>query len=384
MRILIAGTVVVVLGSLLFFIQRSDSTRSLIARCNTLQYKDSCYNDAVNEVFHTRGLAAAFDTLAAAYDADPSYLATCHAETHELGKAAYKEFHTSGKVELTQKTSYCGYGFYHGFMEELLYETNDYAEARKFCAYAGTAVPTPPGYSEGACYHGIGHGVTDGTEPWLWGSAQKMAAPGLALCAKVAGDDPVHRYRCDSGVFNSIALLYRDPKYKLDPKGDAFLLCRTVSFTTTEKEACYDQMNIPAMKLAGYDFATAIRSVENIPEDAYRKIAVRGISGMYFSNTRSRHNTFSAKEVSDVCATLGAEADDCITGVIGGIQEFGTPGAEYKDMFALCDSSELDAKFVATCYDSLISSTKWFYSDTIVQNVCADIPSSYRREACNS
>lgn len=378
--VLVAGFTMVLAAYVLMYRMKP---LSAVEQCKDATYKNTCYNDVINKTFKERGLAAAFDTLSAVYDADPSYLVTCHAEVHELGKAAYLEFHTSGNVELSSKTTYCGYGFYHGFMEELIYQTGDFGEAQDFCAYAGAQVPNPPGYAQGACYHGIGHGVTDGTDPRLWGSAINMVTPGLALCEKVAENTPDWQYRCDSGVFNSIALLYPDEKYRLNAHGDPFSLCKTSSFSVIEKRACYDQMNTLAMRMAGFDFGTAIRSVESITNREYRLIAIHGLSGMYFSNARNRRFNFSPKEVSDVCASLGADAEACITGVIGGIQEFGTPGAEYKDMFPLCDSPELNKKFAPACYAGIIDSTKSFRGLDEAKRVCALVPAPYRTAACS-
>ena len=368
------------LGSYLFYQHSLPS--AIVATCEGAQYKNSCYNEVIDTTLRTRGLAAAFDVLALAYNADPGYLSTCHAETHELGKAAYKEFHASGNVELTSKTSYCGYGFYHGFMDELVVETNDFDEARGFCAYVGKVVLNPVGYAEGACYHGIGHGVTDGTDPRLWGNAEALATPGLKLCARIAKGSSDHEYRCASGVFNAVALLYRDQKYKLNVDGNPFSLCEISTLISTEKEACYDQMNTLAMYAGEYDFARAINFTQNISELKYRTIAIRGIAGTYFSNTRSRHRAVSAEEVSEVCGKLGEDADACITGVVAGIQEFGTPGAEYKDMLAFCQSPDLDHALTATCYRAAISATQEFYGDTVVQHMCVSVPSAYQSAPC--
>ncbi len=347
-----------------------------------VQDKNNCYNKAIDATLKTHGLSAAFDLLAEAYNADPGYLATCHAETHELGKEAYKEFHATGRVELSDKTSYCGYGFYHGFMEELIYENNNFDEARAFCSYAGTVVPNPPGYAEGACYHGVGHGVTDGTDPRVWGDAQKIAAPGLALCKEVAGGNTDHAYRCASGVFNAVALMYRDAKYQLTIGGEPFSLCGSPNFTTTEKDACYDQMNTLATFAANYHFGKAIAFTEEISDPHYRELAVRGVAGTYFSTARGRKMIVSPKEVSGVCSALTHDADACITGVVVGIQEFGTPGAEYTDMLLLCGSPDIQASLLPACYSTLLSATKQFYGSVGLREVCTSVPDRYKQNLC--
>lgn len=373
--------VLVALSASYYWSYRSDPAMA-VKKCRSEDRKDICYNSVVDETFETRGLSAAFDVLAAAYDADPSYFSTCHAEVHTLGAHAYDAFHTTGRVELTPKTTYCGYGFYHGFMEELLAENGNYAEAKDFCAYAGEVLPVPPTYTEGACYHGIGHGVTDGNDPRLWGDAARIAAPGLLLCRKVAGDNPEWQMRCASGVFNGVANLHDQGRYSVRDN-NAFLLCATPGYTKTERAACYDQMNTLAMKLSGYDFKSAIRQALKISSAEDRSTAIHGIAGLYFSNVRSvRGAVFSPKEVSDVCGMTGESADHCIQWVIGGIQEFGTPGREYEDMFQLCDSPELNEKFVRGCYKNIVASTRLFYGDEVAQQVCAKVPHAYSKDAC--
>ncbi len=382
MRVAAIAAGLVLFGSGFAGYQLFVSNGDVLDTCKDAPRKDVCYNDLVDETFHAHGLSAALDVLASAYDADPSYFSMCHAQTHTLGEIAYKEFHETGAVELSSKTTYCGYGFYHGFMEALIADTGDYSEAKKFCAYAGTVLPIPHGYTEGACYHGIGHGVTDGTDPRLWGSATRIAAPGLSLCAKVAGSDESWHRRCASGVFNGVAILHREGRYTLDD-GNPYRICEAGSYARVEKEACYDQMNTLVMQTAGYDFTRAVQKAHAVDDAAYRKIALHGISGMYFSNVRSRHKPFSAREVSDACASTGDNAASCITWVIAGIQEFGTPGVEYQDMFPLCDSAELDRAYVQGCYRDIVTSTRYFYDESVVQRVCERVPSQYRSEACS-
>src|SRR3989338_8528765 len=172
-KILIGAFFTIVLaGGALYVHAEQLSAKRIIAECSAAKNKPLCYTDHLDEVLKRRGLSPALSLLAAAYAADPEGGGFCHGNTHDLGKAAYEEFHRGGEVKLGANTYYCGYGFYHGFLEALVVETGSLDEAREFCTYAGKSVPKPEGYAEGACYHGIGHGVTDGSDPGLWGSAE--------------------------------------------------------------------------------------------------------------------------------------------------------------------------------------------------------------------
>lgn len=356
---------------------------SILVRCARAEYRQSCYDDAIRTALASRGINAAFDLLSEIYNADPSFIATCHAETHVLGEEAYREFHATGKVALSNKAAYCGFGFYHGFMDQLVYQTKNFAEARKFCAYIGAQLPTPPGYSEGACYHGIGHGVTDGTDPGLWGDAARMAAPGLALCEKVADGDRDHLMRCTSGVFNAIALDYQDPKYKLHA-ANPFSLCLNSEYSGATLEACYTQMDTLAAYFSKYDFVTEMKSTLVVPEGEARRWAIRGVGETYFSTQRSLKEPVSGSEVSRACGIFASseDADMCISSVVGGIQEYGTPGAEYTDMLAFCSQEDVAPSLVGACYREALTHTRLFYGAAKVREICERVPARYRTADC--
>jgi len=236
------------------------SSESVVRVCGEAENKPLCYSTHIKDVLSAKGIPAAFDVLASAYEQDPGFAGTCHAVTHELGEAAYRAFHTTGKTELTSKASYCGYGFYHGFLDALLIDTNDLAEARSFCTYVGENVPHPPApeFAEGSCYHGIGHGITDGTDTALWGDAIAITKPGLILCEQVADGNRAWQLRCSSGVFNAIGNMYLDPKYKLDSGPDPYALCRDGGFSRADQESCYSQMNTQAAELAHGDLGAIL------------------------------------------------------------------------------------------------------------------------------
>ncbi len=364
----------------------SVSPSRAMAVCQKAGYqKLLCYTNAIDETLRARGLPAAFDLLATIYTADPSFAGTCHASTHTLGQAAYDEFHATGHVELTDKTSFCGYGFYHGFMEELLSQTNNLEEARAFCRFAATQVPNPPGYAEGACYHGIGHGVVDGTDPSLWGDAQKLAAPGLLLCSQVASSSVEWRRRCDSGVFNSVALLYRDPKYHLDAEGNPFLLCQVGAFDSIEKDACFDQMNTLAVFMAHYDFQKAIDVTTTIEDVHYREVAIQGVSDFMVQALKYENKHITAKDASDVCGALGGDyGQTCLWGLLGGIIEFGVPGLEYQEAQSLCSSTELSPSLHAACYAYLMQQIAPRYPHAVQTELCNATPAQYKTSSCTT
>ncbi len=353
----------------------------IVSRCSRAQYRMVCYTDSINAVMRHRGLSAAFDVLAAAYAADADFAASCHGNTHDLGNAAYEQYHRTGMIELTPKASYCAYGFYHGFMEALLAQTHDLDEARAFCAFAGRQVPVPAGYAEGACYHGIGHGVTDGSVPSEWGNAEAMAAPGLALCSQVAPTDEWRR-RCYSGVFNSLALLYRDPKYKLDPRHDPFGICGLQAYDTLEKEACYGEMNTLVVFMGHRNLAASLAYTRFIADAHYRSLATRSAADFYVKLSASGSAHISVADLA-MCQSLGAPfEDDCIGGLTDGIWEFGQPGRQYEQALALCGSNELPWDRSQACYAHIQESASMLYGPEIIPKICALVPDPFKVPPC--
>lgn len=350
---------------------------TIVAKCSG-QVKVSkldCYKKEIETIVQTRGVKSAFAQVAEAYAADPEYEAICHANTHDLGKAAYTRYKKTGAIDLTPDASFCGYGFYHGFMEEMFAQTGTLEQASAFCAYAGVSQPLPAGLAEGACYHGIGHGVTEGTEIENRGNAQKIAAPGLALCEQVAKTDDF-KTRCASGVFNAVAVMYRDPINKLDAKGDPYALCGNSTYTKNQAASCFDQMNTLAVYLGQDDLAKAVAFTRTIRADDYRTIAVKAVATFYIQAAKTAHVPISASNIRNACR--GQDSGVCLLGVISGILEFGEPHREYAEGLLLCGDTSAPGTFRQTCYRALIQLSGVHYSASQTQEICNAIPSEYQ------
>ncbi|MCE9549079.1 hypothetical protein K8Q98_01635 [Candidatus Nomurabacteria bacterium] len=104
---------------LLLWQQWSLSIESNIKCPNTAE-KYNCWRDELENILNRKGLSASFDVLAVLYETEPDFVSECHGYTHELGEKAYFLFSRYKNIEMTPKASYCGYGFYHGFIETML------------------------------------------------------------------------------------------------------------------------------------------------------------------------------------------------------------------------------------------------------------------------
>ena len=351
--------------------------------CKRVANKPLCYTDLINTVLKTRGLSAAFDVLAAAYDADTSFASTCHAVTHDLGKAAYEKFHRTGKFDLTNKVAYCGFGFYHGFIDALLVETKDYAEARAFCRAAGEEFPYPIGVAERNCYHGIGHGITDGNDPRLWGSAVEIAAPGLVLCDQVA-TSTLLRGHCYSGVFNGLAAVMTERKFKLDVGGDPYALCETHTYTSLMKERCYTQFNAHVYSFANSNFTKALAVGMSVANPEYRLVAIHSVARFAVHDIDLHTSDEAARRISSACNSLAAPYRfECIAGIIQGVFTYGTPNEEQSDAVRLCNSESLDRSLRRDCFGELLKTVALLYPPALIGPLCDQTPAQYRTTYCS-
>ena len=329
---------------------RSAYIASQIEKCESNSTKaQQCLTKVVVDEAKSHGVDAGFDALASAYARDKTFADTCHGATHTLGDIGYEQYKKNEQFKLTSKTSYCGFGFFHGFMESLLFDTRDISVARRFCDSAEESMKKTFSGVSFACYHGIGHGVVDGSDPALWGDAKKYIEPGLKLCDTL-GDNEEHKTRCASGVFNALGVAYMEPRYLLKPKpNDPYAICREQDKPYARK-ACYDQMNSYIVPSVG-TFKKAI-SLAAEAELRYRRTAIWSVAGMSAQKTLSE-NRDAGVDIA-TCLDLSSEfRDACVDGFAAGLVEFGLPGKEFEIPVAACSHA---GQLAQTCYQEVTAS----------------------------
>ncbi|MBI5134417.1 MAG: hypothetical protein HZA81_03490 [Candidatus Taylorbacteria bacterium] len=340
-----------------------------------------CFQADVVAALKKGGLDAALDRMAELYDTDPRFRDSCHSVAHILGKSAYLAFDEGKEIKLSAKTSYCSYGFYHGFMEEMLQISGDVDGAREFCAQAGKLLASESANAEGACYHGIGHGAADGGDPRAWGDPVALASPGIALCNKVDPTEP-HFYRCVSGVFNSIALMFIERSYNLslDDRGP-FEVCKNWKEFRV-KNPCYQEMNTLVATLSNSDLSRAIEYVEEIEDDLqYSALAMRSLSGVFPSNFKEPYEDEFESTVRSCKAAREDLVVPCVQGIPSGLMEFGPPGREYEAAIAFCETPGMSKGEQDSCYEAAFGSVRAYYSKEKQKAICSGVD-PLRREDC--
>lgn len=372
--------IIIISLALLFFILLSYfflnqyKTNSIAIDCLDTAEKYNCWRDILNGTLEQQGLSASFDILAKLYDTEPDFIAECHGFTHELGEESYKLYSKYKSLEMTPKASYCGYGFYHGFVETLLHSGAPIKEAAEFCAYADQQLSAYGEKTSIACYHGIGHGAVDGSDPRNWGNPQKLITPGLNLC-KTVSILPVQTELCGTGVFNALAIALNSNLYNLNSPDGPYEIC--LNQEPVFKKACYEQMNTRAVGLAGGNFSAALKFVMDIPSKEHAVTAMEQLVPAAIIDKVGQNNNFD--EELEVCQSLpGYLQKACLTGIVGGILEFGKPDYEYLEALNFCGTAPLNELEKEQCFKFVASSSYVIYSPEKAKQICGLIDPKYK------
>lgn len=325
-----------------------------------------CWEKSLGQVLDTQGIVAGFSLYSEYYDKEPYFAENCHGFTHKIGEASYKLYSQNKDFDLTSQVAYCSYGFFHGFIEAMFHNTGTLDQARDFCGYIDNKLRGQT-YALGACLHGIGHGVTDASDPRAWGDVHAIIEPGKKLCEKVGKDD-YEKSICGSGVFNSLEVIYQDPKYKLVlDKKDPFWICRQQE-EGYFKHACFTDFKDIIMVISNQDFAKAAIFVEGIKDDYYAQAAIDNLA-TYAAYNILRQPSYDY--AIDICHALQPRLHvDCISGLGAGFMTAGTPDLEYVKAVELCHSSRITKSERAGCFKRVLHASSLRYSPMIHQRVC--------------
>ena len=283
---------------------------------------------------------------------------------------------------MSGNTYYCGYGFYHGFMETLLYTTGNVAEAREFCNFTEELTGLPSSWT--ACYHGIGHGAVDGADPTTWGNVEAMMVPGFELCEAVSETD-FELYLCATGVYNAIEILASEPKYGLTHiQDDPFGLCATQPKEFAEP--CYTNMVPAVLRLTKNDFSKAAEYVEDNmlnPEaetiDGYSVREMVILSLFHEFIRLNLENKDYALAGVKLCRALPQKSHlACIEGLSGGHMKYGEPKVEYVRALEFCGTVLLSEAEREACYKHMLVRLRVWYTSKQSSEICNLVDEKYR------
>ncbi len=335
----------------------------------------TCWEGVVMDSIKSGDIAGAFQSVASMYAASPDMGETCHSLTHEIGRAAYRLFSRDVAFHITPQTAYCSYGFYHGFMEELVLAKGDMKLARDFCSYVDRELSKQSPDVTLQCYHGIGHGTVNNHDPRTWGDPQKLIDPAIVLCEEVATDES-EANRCATGVYNGLSIFYSNGEYKLvlDPK-DPIGICR--SQKEIYQDACYVSFNTLLLGVTGYDLAKAASFLTEIPSDTVAQHAMINLA----SPVGTKHmGEIDHSATIAVCRSLPARLHlACIQGYAFGFLEHGEPTQEYIKPLQFCKSNQIDINEQKACFEYILGYLPRWYGNEKVLQICQGLDRPWRQ-----
>ncbi len=348
--------------------------KSMGSNCENLEENQAieCWFNFVEASVKTKGINTTYETMATLFKSNLVFAKNCHAYTHRIGQIGYSLFSEHKDFSLDKNTAFCGYGFYHGFMEALLEKGGSYDQAKSFCDFATTHLSGSASDAGMACYHGIGHGFADYFDPVVYRDPKDIASKTLNLCKKIADNDQ-KLFRCGSGVFNALALSMGYNKLPLDKK-DPLSLCREQ--TGVFKDACYSDMQVLVLDiLSKHDFTEASRYIEAIIDD---HDAINSIEVMSSGRTKSiLDKSDYSLEVASCRALQERLVHSCVIGIAAGLMEFGEPGQEYVKAVSFCAHSVAENER-EDCYKRTLNYSRNIYTREKLKEICATIDEKYR------
>lgn len=352
LKFLIVLAVVLITTIYLLLQQRGQAEYNTSCRdLSSLALKQQCWEKLIEDTLEDKGLDNAFNLVDSLYKAEPQFASDCHNFTHRLGEKAYQLFSQKQNIKLSSKATYCGFGFYHAFMEKLLRSSGDLNQARAFCDLVGKSAGQNE-LSRLSCFHGIGHGLLeDIPNPYLVGDDQALIKTPLSICEDV-GKTEEEKIRCASGVFNVIAIYYANPKSGLQAKEkDPYLICKSQTKTYFQKP-CFDQMNTYVLfKLSQGDLSKAAKFAESIPDNDFANAAMHGLAGAYGQSNVGKVNY---PQVVQICQNIQPRLTSiCLEGFLMGLIEGGQPGQEHLEGQKFCESSNLNQGERDFCFNLL-------------------------------
>lgn len=344
------------------------------ADCAGGSQRADCWNEAVRRAVHEKGLVAALELADIIYNAYPEAAKSCHAIAHTIGEEAYALFSEKKDVSVTPKASFCNFGFYHGFVSQLVAAEGDVAKARDFCELVDRELAEISPQSGGQCYHGIGHGTVANHDPRTWGKEEAMLLPAIKLCESVTANAD-QRYRCVSGAYNGIANFYIHNEYELSPNLDDPLWLCAKQADTSYAESCYGNMHPLLTSLSGESFPKAAAFVERISSDAHAAAAMRYLAGDFarFHGPESDY----ASAIRDCRKVQPRLEHSCLVGFTNGLMDSGKQEEEYLAAFKFCSSSLLALSEKEACYRHTIQYLGTMYSAAKMPQVCGRAPKEY-------
>jgi len=338
----------------------------------------TCDGDCFDELVRTRvkkkGIDAAFQLFQDTYEKG-ELPRTCHWTAHQIGEAAYELFKNGRDFPITDATTYCGYGFYHGFLEGLLRENPDPEYALSFCAKVEEKLGTMGLWN---CYHGIGHGFTeDPPPPETEGDFEAMIKPGIEMCEFLFGDNFGDLNLCLTGVFTVPAGFAEKGEYGLSVTKDTiFTYCKDQPYRYLK--ACYGEFAPKLDIVLEWDVRNLTPIVHTISDEKLKRLVTWVVPSVMVAHDIQSPDL---SKYIDGCreAFSGTLRDICWGGTILGFFTHGEPEKQYERVITFCTSdnwkTNAERRF---CWGEGFRQMRSNYTHEKVLTLCSIAPATFQ------
>lgn len=348
------------------------SQSCIMTEINSLK---ECWSSQIRAELTRGGIAEGFQAFEKLYQTSPSFKNNCHEVAHKLGASAYPLFMSGKPLDFTSATSYCQYGFYHGFLELFVPHSNT-ERAADFCHKIDrslTEKTNNSGYLN-ACYHGLGHGSVERHNPALYGNPKEMIQRAILICRKIS-DTAKHLATCGEGLFNAVTETYNDGNITID-EARPYQLC--FDLTNDFASSCYAYTTQMLLLHLHGDFAKAADFVAGIPDETSARGAIMLISG-----TRVHGGPADAKlgEIFASCRILPKTlSTPCLIGYADALRQIGSSGNEYQESLAFCNDPILTNEESNNCNNGFLKLAANFLPPTSIQDACTILNKKYLKQ----
>jgi plastocyanin len=297
------------------------------------------------------GFEAIEKTLNELNDTNDRFKNNCHDVMHWVGTKGYAEFQETHDAVASSVTSFCGFGYYHGFSEAMLAEhgPKTYDVAIAYC----TALEQKSLSGIGPCLHGIGHAIFDSLPGELWGKPIVMMQAGVDQCKKIMpnGNDNHALKNCASGIFNAYVNALTAGTYSL-----SFTHETPDTLCTIEqplRSYCMAEITNGFLRQIPSRYATTEQQVAyilSLPSIKDQQAAFVGYADT--ESKRKINNKFVLEHMAHICNIGSAKTDKgCILGTIAGIR--GQSRINTSDLTAFCKNlKRAAAQAICTTYEA--------------------------------
>lgn len=331
-----------------------------------------CFNNLIGQVIKKSGIKEGFDLFSRFYKTEPAFVDLgCHWAAHLVGEAAYARVARGEKLEITEATAYCGYGFYHGYIGALFHNDPDLNKVKNLCIQVGVALADKIPAARLNCFHGIGHGLVDDPPPReQWGKPDDILKQALSVCSRIS-DVPEEVGQCYEGAYNSLIVL------DTAISGLSFESQDVIKFCDAEplemRYHCYYEM---VQKMPIPQTVESILPFIQKVDPLYRDVAFSTIiPGMVGQRIQQKDQSYGV----DGCLALPSQfKNQCIRGIVGGYFANGEPQKEYEKALLYCASPAFSGEEKKTCYThALFWSGRMYSRDKVTNEVCPKLEKEY-------